>query len=101
MAEKGAWVRIKKVVFEGGQRSDRLPEETRKVPFVVWVKGELESAGEVGDTVRARTKSGRVEEGELVEVNPVYELGYGGHVEQLRRVGDGAREALFGAGGGR
>jgi hypothetical protein len=98
MAEKGAWARIKKTVLESGQRADRLPEETRRVPFVMWVKGSLVEAGGVGDTVTVLTKSGRLESGELVEIDPVYELNYGGYVEQLRGIGDGAREILFGEG---
>jgi len=98
MAGKGAWARIRKVVLESGERSTRLPEETRAVPFVVWVKGTLEESGEIGETVTVRTKSGRLETGELFEVNPVYELGYGAHVGQLLRVGDDAREILFGGG---
>jgi len=96
MAEKGAWVRIKKTVLESGARADRLPEETRGVPFVMWVKGSLTEAGQTGETVTVLTKSGRLEQGELVEANPAYELGYGKHVEQLRRIGDEARKKLFG-----
>ena len=98
MAEKGSWVRIKKIVFESGQRADRLPEETRKVPFVVWLKGNLLAAGSIGETVKVCTTTGRIEEGELVEENPVYRLGYGGYVEQLKFIGEGARKILLGEG---
>ena len=97
MAEKGAWARIRKTVLQSSQRSTRLPEETSAVPFVMWVKGSLLAPCEIGGEASVRTKSGRVETGELVEVNPVYVLGYGAHVEQLGRIGDEAREALFGA----
>lgn len=100
MAEKGTWVKIKKTVLESAMRSDRLPEETRKVPFVSWVKGSLTDRGEIGGTVTVRTKTGRLETGELVEINPVYDLGYGSYVEQLRGIGDDARSLLFGKGDG-
>ncbi|MCL2557775.1 MAG: 2-amino-4-oxopentanoate thiolase subunit OrtA [Treponema sp.] len=96
MAEKGAWARIKKTVLQSGERADRLPEETRGVPFVMWVKGSLVAPGEIGEEVTVLTKSGRLESGELVEINPFYNIGYGEHVEQLRRIGDDAREILFG-----
>jgi hypothetical protein len=98
MAEKNSWVKIKKVVLESGQRSDRLPEETRNVPFVTWVKGSLAAEGNVGDTVKVITKTGRLEEGELVEVNPMYELNYGSYVGQLQHIGDDVRAILFGEG---
>jgi len=96
MIEKGSWVRIKRTVLESSLRAERLPEETRKVPFVMWVKGSLLNEGRVGETVTVRTKSGRIEEGELLEVNPAYDLNYGKYVEQLRHIGEEAREILFG-----
>lgn len=99
MAEKGAWARIRKTVLESGSRADRLPPETAATPFVMWVKGSLEAAGEIGDTVTVITKSGRCESGELVAIDHSYELGYGTHVDPLRRIGDGAR-AVLSAGGG-
>jgi len=99
MADKGAWARVKKTVLESARRANRLPEETTRVPFVMWVKGSLVEAGEIGDTVTVLTKSGRLETGELVEVNPAYQLDYGKYVEQLRCIGDDARTVLSSEGG--
>ena len=98
MAEIGTWVRIKQVVFEAAYRADKLPEETRAVPFITWVKGTLTADAVPGQTVTVRTKSGRFVSGELVEVNPAYELNYGGYVPQLQYIGDSAREIIFGGG---
>jgi len=98
MVEKGRWVRIKKIVLEAGQRADRLPEETRNVPFITWVKGTLISEGNIGQEVTVKTKSGRIETGELVEADPFYEINYGEYVHELSNIGDAAREILFGGG---
>ena len=96
--EQGSWVSIKKVVLEQGERAENLPEETKKTPFTVWVKGRLQSGGAIGETAQVLTKSGRLETGELVEINPFYDVNYGEYVGELHRIGDDAREILFGGG---
>ncbi|MCL2608885.1 MAG: 2-amino-4-oxopentanoate thiolase subunit OrtA [Treponema sp.] len=99
MAEKGQWVRIKRLVLESGQRADKLPEETGRVPFTVWVTGRLVSGAALGEEATVMTKTGRLEQGELLEVEPVYRLDYGRYVPQIAGIGEQAW-AILAAGNG-
>ena len=94
--QKGAWVRIKRVVLEAEQRTGRIPDETKSVPFVMWSKGFLQQDADFGEEVTVRTRTGRLETGLLEEVNHQYELSYGKFVPELMYVGDDARKMLFG-----
>jgi len=97
-AKQGTWVSIKKVVLEQGKRADNLPEQTRNTPFIVWVKGRLQSDSVIGEPAQVLTKTGRLETGELADINPFYDVNYGEYVDELQRIGDDAREILFGGG---
>ena len=92
--KKGAFVRVKRVILEAGQRADRIPDETRIVPFVMWSKGFLQRDANLGEEVTVVTRTGRFESGTLEEANPQYELDYGEFVPELLRVGDDARRML-------
>lgn len=97
MARKGDWVNIHVVVLEPEQRAlASLPEDTQKVPLEMWVKGHLHADAELGDTVTVTTRTGRVVEGKLIEVNPCYTHSFGAHVPELQQAGDIARALLFG-----
>ncbi len=94
-AIKGDWVRIYKVVLSPDERSDNLPEDTKKVPLEMWDKGFLmNEEGEVGDHVQVETMTGRCIEGCLVEVNPSYDLGYGEFIPEILYVGKQLKEML-------
>lgn len=82
------WVRILSTILEADQRSKNLPEDTTKVPVELWVKGYLLNDANMGDNVKVETLTGRVVEGKLIEVNPVYELNYGKFVPELLEVGE-------------
>lgn len=94
MAEKGDWALIKSVVLKAGERAPQVPEDTARVPLVQWVKGRLESKARVGDTVSARTRTGRVVKGELVVVNPGTTHDFGSFVPELLSVQEGIRRAM-------
>lgn len=97
MAKKNDWVMIRKTVLEAGARADAVPDDTKAVPLVMWVKGHLlNDAAEIGDQVEIKTRTGRKETGELEQVNPMYELNYGDFVPEIIRIGDDARNILFG-----
>jgi hypothetical protein len=98
MVKKGTWVSIKKTLLEADQRTGRLPDETRKVPFVMWSKGTLTADAELGAKVTVTTRTGRTEEGILEACEPHWELGYGNFIPELLRIGDDARAMLFGGG---
>lgn len=98
MAKKNDWVVITRVVLNPSERAAAVPEDTASTPLVMWVKGRLEADAEIGDEVTVVTRTGRLEHGKLVEVNPHYELGYGDFVPELLDVGDTVRDRLFGEG---
>ena len=95
--KKGDWVQIKRILLTPDQRANNLPESTRNLPMIMWVKGFLEQENaNIGDCVSILTRSGRVEEGELVEVNPSYRHDFGDCIPELIKVGDQARNLIFG-----
>ncbi|MDL2214013.1 2-amino-4-ketopentanoate thiolase [Clostridia bacterium OttesenSCG-928-O13] len=99
MATKGSWVAIRKTLLEAAQRTGKLPDETKKVPFTMWVKGYLAADADIGDEVQVTTRTGRTESGILEEVNPHYEINYGNYVPELQHIGEEARKILKGGDG--
>ena len=96
MAKQGDWVRIHRVILSAEERTANLPEDTKKVPFEMWVKGHLLEDGELGDQVRIRTVSGREEHGTLIEVNPQFDVNFGAFVPEILEMDVRLRAALFG-----
>ena len=96
MAKQGDWVRIHRVILAAEERTANLPEDTKKVPFEMWVKGHLLEDGELGDQVRIRTVSGREEHGTLIEVNPQFDVNFGAFVPEILEMDVRLRTALFG-----
>ncbi|MBR0206206.1 MAG: 2-amino-4-ketopentanoate thiolase [Clostridia bacterium] len=96
MAKQGDWVRIHRVILPAAERTANLPEDTRKVPFEMWVKGHLLEDGEIGDEVRIKTVSGREEHGTLIEVNPQFDVNFGSFVPEVLEMDVRLRTALFG-----
>ena len=96
MAKKGDWVLTHRIVLTPEQRASQVPEDTHHVPLEMWVKGHLMADAEMGETVKVTTRTGRLVEGTLVEVNPRYTHDYGEFVPELLEVGDTVRGILFG-----
>lgn len=96
MINKGEWVRVEKVILEPSERAPQVPDDTKEVPLMMWVKGHLVNDAEIGDEVEVITRTGRKENGKLIEVNPVYELNYGKFVPELLKINEQVREVLFG-----
>ena len=96
MAKQGDWVRIHRVILSAEERTANLPEDTKKVPFEMWVKGHLLEDGELGDDVRIKTVSGREEHGTLIEVNPQFDVNFGNFVPEVLEMDVRLRTALFG-----
>lgn len=96
MAKQGDWVRIYRVILPAEERTANLPEDTKKVPFEMWVKGHLLEDGELGDQVPIRTVSGREEHGTLIEVNPQFDVNFGAFVPEILEMDVRLRTALFG-----
>ena len=96
MAKKGDWVLTHRIVLTPEQRAPQVPEDTHHVPLEMWVKGHLMADAEIGDRVQVTTRTGRLVEGTLLEVNPRYTHDYGEFVPELLEVGDTVRAILFG-----
>ena len=88
MIKKGTWVRIHKVILAPDQRSSKLPDATKKVPLDMWTKGRLVDDARIGDFVKIITKTKRIEEGTLIEVNPTFKHNYGDFVEEILIIDD-------------
>ncbi len=95
MAKNGDWVLIKNTILSPSQRAPQVPSDTALVPLLQWVKGHLLADAELGDTVSARTLTGREVTGELVEVNPAYSHSFGHYLPQLHLVREGILKARF------
>jgi hypothetical protein len=77
IAKKGDWVQIHNIVLMPEERTGKLPEETKKVPLELWVKGFLNEDAKIGDITSITTVTGRMDMGTLEEVNPNFIYGFG------------------------
>jgi hypothetical protein len=100
MIKKDSWVRIHRVILKPGERAPQVPEDTKKVPLEMWVKGVLRQDAKIGEAAEVTTQTGRVEIGILLEENPTYRHSFGNLVPELLRVGAQARELVFADAGG-
>lgn len=87
MVKKGEWVQIHQIVLNPEERSNHLPEDTKKVSLELWVKGFLKQDSNIGDEVEITTLTGRSVYGTLVDVNPNYKYGFGEFVPELLQIG--------------
>lgn len=84
---KGTWVEIEQVVLKPEERAASLPEDTKKVPYLLWVSGFLLEDAKIGQKVRVKTIIGRELSGELKVVNPSYHHSFGTVVFELLTIG--------------
>jgi hypothetical protein len=98
MVKKDSWVRIHSIILEPDERAPQVPEDTKKVPLEMWVKGWLREDAAIGDRVVVTTLTGREETGMLLEENPTYRHSFGDLVPELLFIGAQARDLVFGAG---
>jgi len=96
MIKKNSWVQIKKIILEPKERASNLPEPTKKVPLVMWVKGHLLEDAELNTEVHIKTLTGRKESGILVCVNPSYMHTYGEFVPEILEIDRIVKAKLFG-----
>jgi len=96
LIKKNSWVQIKKVILKPEERAHNLPEATKKVPLLMWVKGYLLEDANIKDIVTVKTVTGRFESGELIEVNPAYLHTYGKFIPEIQLVDKMVKSALFG-----
>lgn len=77
MIEKGTWVEIHDRILRPEERTGNLPEETKRVPLEMRLKGFLQEEAELGDRAVVKTVTGRLVQGTVILVNPTYDHGYG------------------------
>ncbi|XMB85991.1 2-amino-4-oxopentanoate thiolase subunit OrtA [Mycoplasmatota bacterium WC44] len=94
MIEKNMYVEVHNIIFEGGKRTAKIPEDTKNVPYEMYQKGFLIESANIGDTVEVETITGRVVKGELVKVNPTFDLGYGNFVPHILKIKKILRDEL-------
>ena len=92
--KKNTWVRIHRVVLKPNERSENLPEDTKKVPLEMWVKGYLQAEAKLGDWVSIKTVTGRNEEGKLIEAYPAYRHNYGDFVPEILEINNIVKRTL-------
>jgi small nuclear ribonucleoprotein (snRNP)-like protein len=96
MVKKNSWVQIEKVILTPSQRLSSIPNDTKNTPLMMWVKGFLLDDANIGDTVQIKTKTGRLEEGKLIKVNPSYNHSFGDYVEEFAIVDEIVLKAFHG-----
>jgi len=104
MAERissGTWVEIHGIVLAPAQRADHIPEDTKRLPLEMRVKGFLVNNAAVGDQVEIVTVTGRRLRGTLAQVNPSYAHGFGAPIPELQRIAGEVRARLHNPRGGR
>lgn len=95
-AKKGDWVQIHQIVLKPEERAAHVPEDTKKVPLELWVKGFAMQDAELGSEVEVKTTTGRMVKGRLVAVNPRYIHDFGDFVPELLKVDVQLKEILYG-----
>lgn len=97
MAIKGDWVQIEIVVLSSEQRASNIPNDTKSVPLMMWVKGHLlNDTANVGDLVTVETVTERKAKGKLIAVNPCYEHSFGQLVPELMQIDKQVKSIAFG-----
>lgn len=86
MYEKNSFVEVHSIVFDANERTAKIPDDTLKVPYEMFVKGYLVDKAEVGDDVEIITVTGRSVRGKLLKVNPTFKLDYGKYVPELSMI---------------
>ena len=97
-AKKGDWVQIHQIVLKPEERAPQVPDDTKKVPLELWVKGTALHDAKIGAVIEIETMTGRKVKGELVAVNPRYTHDFGDFVPELLKVDMQLKEILFGGG---
>jgi hypothetical protein len=92
----GTWVEIHSVVLAPGERAPQVPEDTRRVPLEMRVKGVLAEPAVLGEDAEIETAAGRRLRGTLVATNPAYTHGFGPPIPELTSIGAEVRGILRG-----
>ncbi len=94
MIRKGTYVEIEKVVLEPKDRSNNIPEETKKTPLKLWAKGYALKDCSLGEEIEIETMLGRRLKGCVTEENPSFTHGFGDFVPEIMYIGKQAKDIL-------
>lgn len=94
--KKGDWVKIHRVILTPEERAPQVPDDTKKVPLEMWVKGFALTEANIGDEILVQTITGRQERGVVLELEPTYDHSFGTFVPELLKIGADLRSILFG-----
>jgi len=81
--KKNTWVQIRDTVLSPSERAPQVPEDTKKTPLLMWVKGYLNKDAKIGAACEITTVTGRVVKGILEESEPHYTHDFGVYVGEL------------------
>jgi hypothetical protein len=93
-AGQGTWVEIHRIVLSPDERAQKVPDDTRRVPLEMKVKGFLVDEGTVGEEAEILTLAGRRLRGTLVRLDPAYTHGFGPPVPEIAAIGPELRAML-------
>lgn len=97
IVKKGEWVQIHDIILKPEERTAKIPEDTKKVPLEIWVKGFLNADAKMGDVVEVTTRVGRTVKGTLVDVNPTYDYGFGDiYIPELLKISRQVKDIVRG-----
>ena len=86
--KKGQWVQIHDTVLEPSERAPQVPDDTKQVPLLMWVKGYLAADAGIGEECEVTTLTGRTVRGVLDEIEPSYSHGFGKYVPEFAAIRD-------------
>lgn len=76
-ADTWQWVEIEWTVLEPQDRSQKIPDETRRTAYRARTRGYAPGNPEIGDEVEVTTVSGRRLRGQVLSLRPGYEHSFG------------------------
>lgn len=94
LVAQGSWVEIHNIVLDAGERAAQVPQDTRRVPLELRVKGFLVAAAALGDEAEIETPTGRRLRGRLTTTNPAYTHTFGPPIPELSAIGGEVRVIL-------
>jgi len=94
LVTSGTWVEIHSILLAPDQRAGHIPEDTKRVPLEMRVKGFLVADAALDDQVEIVTVTGRRLGGTLAQVNPSYAHGFGSPIPELQRIAGEVRAQL-------
>jgi hypothetical protein len=98
LVRAGTWVEIYAIVLTADERAEHIPDDTKRVPLEMRVKGFSTGEATQGDQVEIVTVAGRRLHGTLVQANPSYDHGFGAPIPELVAIGGELRALLRAAG---